>query len=71
MAHPAIHFHEHSAVLIQICWQYSGLSSQACFVLVQEEQKVAILRNKLEEMGIDVDSLLQEVGETEDGPDDA
>ncbi len=37
-------------------------------MLVQEEQKVAILRAKLEEMGIDVDSLLEAVGDEEDEP---
>ena len=40
-------------------WNLTGL-------LVQEEQRVAILRSKLEEMNIDVDSLLKVVGEGED-----
>ena len=42
-----------------IGWSVTGL-------WVQEEQKVAILRSRLEEMNIDVDSLLQAVGESED-----
>ena len=37
-------------------------------MLVQEEQKVAILRARLEEMGIDVDSLLEAVGDEENEP---
>ena len=40
-------------------WNFIGMS-------VQEEQRVAILRSKLEEMNVDVDSLLKVVGESED-----
>ena len=39
--------------------------------VVQEEQKVAILRGKLEDMGVDVDKLLEAVGDAENDPPDA
>ena len=39
--------------------------------VVQEEQKVAILRGKLEGMGVNVDKLLEAVDDTEDDPPDA
>ncbi len=40
-------------------------------LLMQEEQKVAILRARLEDLGVDVDELLEAIGDREDDPPDA